>query len=139
MLNKIYKSKKRRKTKLKSLHLNLIKKFCKMKVTTEGHTATIHESKYDLGELIAKLTYEIESYKEQNLIVDLTHYGVIQEKHLIFFKTLSMTHKQNKKSFVLVVSSTDFDAFPENFVVVPSLLEANDIIAMEEIERDLGF
>jgi hypothetical protein len=38
-----------------------------------------------------------------------------------------------------VVSSTDFDAFPENFVVVPSLLEANDIIAMEEIERDLGF
>ena len=28
---------------------------------------------------------------------------------------------------------------PDNFIVVPTILEANDIIEMEEIERDLGF
>jgi len=110
-----------------------------MKVTTEGHTTTIKDSKDDLGELIAKLTYDIDKYKEHNLIVDLTHYGAIEEKHLLFFHPLSIDHKLNKKSFVLVVSTTDFNVFPENFIVVPTLLEANDIIAMEEIERDLGF
>jgi hypothetical protein len=38
-----------------------------------------------------------------------------------------------------VVSDIDYNAVPDTLTVVPSLLEANDIIEMEEIERDLGF
>jgi hypothetical protein len=38
-----------------------------------------------------------------------------------------------------VVSDIDYNAVPDMLTVVPSLLEANDIIEMEEIERDLGF
>ncbi len=110
-----------------------------MKVTSKGHTTIIKDSKDDLGEFIARLTYEINTFSEQNLIIDLSNYGTIEKKKLVLFQPLSVNHKRNKKSFVLVVSATDFNAFPENFVVVPSLLEAHDIIAMDEIERDLGF
>lgn len=110
-----------------------------MKVTTKGHTTIIKDSKDDLGEFIAKLTHEINTFKGHNLIVDLSHYGPIEKKHLLFFKPLSTDHRRNKKSFVLVVSATDFTAFADDFVVVPTLLEAHDIIAMDEIERDLGF
>jgi len=110
-----------------------------MKVTVKEHTTIIKDSKDDLGELISKLTHEINSFKEQNLIIDLSRYGTIEVKHLLFFQSLSAEHKRNKKSFVVVVSATDFNAFPENFTVVPSVLEAHDIIEMEEIERDLGF
>ena len=40
---------------------------------------------------------------------------------------------------VFVAENLDFNKIPDNLLVVPSLLEAHDIIEMEEIERDLGF
>lgn len=110
-----------------------------MKVTAKGHITIIKDSTDDLGAFITKLTSEMTTYKEQNVIIDLYHYGAIEVKALLPLKTLSIAHKRNKKSFVVVVFATDFNAFPDNFVVVPSALEANDIIEMEEIERDLGF
>jgi hypothetical protein len=48
-------------------------------------------------------------------------------------------HKKGKKSFVLVVDNVDIDKLPLKMTVVPTLMEAHDIIEMEEIERDLGF
>jgi hypothetical protein len=110
-----------------------------MEFTAKGHTTIIRDSKDDLGELISKLTHEINTFKGQNLIIDLTHYGPIEKKHLLFFKPLSKDHERNKKSFVVVVSATDFNAFTDDLIVVPTLLEAHDMIEMEEIERDLGF
>lgn len=110
-----------------------------MKFSTKGHTTTIKDTQNDLGQFISRLTYEVNNYKEANLIIDLSNYGTIEDKQLLLFQPVSKEHKRNKKSFVLVVSATDFNAFPEDFVVVPSLLEAHDIIAMDEIERDLGF
>ena len=38
-----------------------------------------------------------------------------------------------------ITSDFDYNAVPAKLTVVPSLLEAHDIIEMEEIERDLGF
>ena len=55
------------------------------------------------------------------------------------FMPLAKLHKKNKKSFVLVVSNFDFNDAPNKLTVVPTKLEAHDIIEMEEIERDLGF
>ena len=52
---------------------------------------------------------------------------------------LTKLHKKGKKSLVLVTDTIDFNAVPVSVTVVPTLLEAHDIIEMEEIERDLGF
>ena len=52
---------------------------------------------------------------------------------------LAKQHKKLKKSFVVVAEGVDFNAVSAQLVVVPSNLEAHDIIEMEEIERDLGF
>jgi hypothetical protein len=51
---------------------------------------------------------------------------------------LSEQHKR-QKSFIIVISDLDYNAVPDTLTVVPSILEAHDIIEMEEIERDLGF
>ena len=42
-------------------------------------------------------------------------------------------------SRVLVVNNPFLSLFPETVVVVPTVGEAEDIIEMERIERDLGF
>lgn len=44
----------------------------------------------------------------------------------------------NEKSFVLVSNAVTIDELPEEIIVVPSLKEAEDLIQMDEIQRDLG-
>lgn len=46
---------------------------------------------------------------------------------------------QKGRSFVTIKPSINIDDFPENINIVPTLQEAEDIIEMESIERDLGF
>ena len=60
-------------------------------------------------------------------------------KDINSFLPLSKIHKKSKKSFVIVTSDFDFNAVSRKLTVVPSILEAHDIIEMDEIERDLGF
>jgi hypothetical protein len=40
---------------------------------------------------------------------------------------------------VIVVPNVDYNAIPDQLTVVPSLLEAHDIIEMEEIEEIWAF
>ncbi|MDD3005182.1 ribonuclease Z [Flavobacterium sp.] len=110
-----------------------------MKVTVKEKTTILKDTKVDLVAFIAQLTSEINKFKTQNLIVDLSNHGAVEKEDVLLFQSISKMHKANKKSFVIVVSETDFNDFPDDFVVVPTLLEAHDIIEMEEIERDLGF
>ena len=47
--------------------------------------------------------------------------------------------KSEAHSRVLVVNNPFLSLFPETVVAVPTVGEAEDIIEMERIERDLGF
>ena len=47
--------------------------------------------------------------------------------------------KTEKYSRVLVAQATYLSLFPNDCIVVPTLGEAEDLIEMERIERDLGF
>ncbi|MFY8186642.1 MAG: ribonuclease Z [Flavobacterium sp.] len=110
-----------------------------MKVKEKGHTIHLHDSQSSMDELIEKITTQHVQFKNFNLIVDVSRATPIEAKTLKKFKTLQKTHQKGKKSFVLVVTDTDFTEVDESITVVPTLLEAHDIIEMEEIERDLGF
>ena len=55
------------------------------------------------------------------------------------FIEISNQHRILKHSFVIVNNALDTDILPNEIMVVPTLLEAQDVIEMEEIERDLGF
>ena len=54
------------------------------------------------------------------------------------FLEISKAHQMNEKSFVLVSNAVTIDELPEEIIVVPSLKEAEDLIQMDEIQRDLG-
>jgi hypothetical protein len=83
-----------------------------------------------------KVTHQ---YKTSKIINDLSYHKDLTLKDIKLFSPLSNNIKKAKKSFVLVISDIDYNAVPDTLTVVPSLLEAKDIIEMEEIERDLGF
>ena len=110
-----------------------------MKVETKGHTTTIKETQGDLTAFLMKLTHEYKSFEKHHLILDVSSCKNPSVKEINAFLPLSKAHKKAKKSFVIVAADFDFNKASDKLAVVPTKLEAHDLIEMEEIERDLGF
>src|SRR5690606_31120666 len=110
-----------------------------MKVEEKGHTTIIKDTQGDANAFLARLTQEHKGFENKNLVIDITSDPNTTVKTLNAFKPLSKTHRKAKKSFVIVADGIDFTEVPDSLVVVPTLLEAHDLIEMDEIERDLGF
>jgi cytochrome b involved in lipid metabolism len=110
-----------------------------MKVTTKGHTTTIKDTEGNIVFFLEKVTNQFASFKEHNLILDISHDKSVDEKSISIFSEIAKKHKKSKKSLILVVNDIDFNKVPVSIVVVPTIQEAQDIIEMDEIERDLGF
>jgi hypothetical protein len=110
-----------------------------MKIEESSNAVVIADSQGDLTLFLAKLIQEYKTFAQQNIIVDLLIHQELTVNELKSFLNLSKQHKKSKKSFVIVVAETDFNAITEKLSVVPTIQEAHDIIEMEEIERDLGF
>jgi hypothetical protein len=110
-----------------------------MKVDQKGHTTIIKDTQGDLHAFIDKITSQHNAYQAQNLILDLTAHSDIKIVQLKALQPLMTLQKKQKKSLVTVIEGIDYNEVPEKYNVVPSLLEAHDIIEMDEIERDLEF
>ncbi len=110
-----------------------------MKVDQKGHTISIRDTQGDFTSFLMKITHQYKTFEKHNLIIDLLMHKDLNTNDIKLFMPLSKLHKKAKKSFVIVISEFDYNAVPAKLTVVPSLLEAHDIIEMEEIERDLGF
>ena len=110
-----------------------------MKVEQKGHTTIIKDTNGETPAFLDVLTREYNTYKNENLIIDLSHDKNLKMEDIKSFTEIIKAHKKQKKSIVLVADSLNFNAVPKNIILVPTILEAHDIIEMEEIERDLGF
>lgn len=110
-----------------------------MKVEQKGHTTIIRNTQGNTTEFYQKLHHEYNSFKSQNLIIDLSHDKTLTMDDVKLFTDLIKVHNKAKKSLVLVTNSVNFNAVPKSITLVPTILEAHDIIEMDEIERDLGF
>ncbi len=78
------------------------------------------------------------NFKNVNLILDFSGLINIDLNKILLFSQISEAHRKNEKSFVIVCDGIEFDQVPDELIVVPTFKEAEDIIEMEEIERDLG-
>lgn len=110
-----------------------------MKVDHKGHTTIIRDTEGNSAVFLQKVTDQFNSYKENNIILDISHDDSVDIKAIKSFVDLAKKFKKEKKSFVIVAEGIDFNDVPQVLHVVPTLLEAHDLIEMEEIERDLGF
>lgn len=110
-----------------------------MKVDQKGHTTIIKDTQNNVEAFVGKITNEYHAFQNQNLILDVSQDKAISNADLAYFKDLAKNHKKAKKSMIVVTDSVDFNKVPNYLNVVPSVLEAHDMIEMDEIERDLGF
>jgi len=110
-----------------------------MKVDQKGHTTIIKDTQNNVEAFVGKITNEYHAFQNQNLILDVSQDKAISNSDLVHFKDLAKNHKKAKKSMIIVTDTVDFNKVPNYLNVVPSVLEAHDMIEMDEIERDLGF
>ncbi len=110
-----------------------------MKVEQKGHTVSIKDTQGDLFSFLMKVTHEYKTFEKSNIIIDISLHKDLTVKGITNFLPLSKIHKKARKSFIIVAKGIDFNAVSQQLTIVPSLLEAYDIIDMEDIERDLGF
>jgi len=110
-----------------------------MKVEHKGHTIYIKDTQLDISRLLHNIESDMGQFGQHNLVIDLSHHTQITAKDLQAFLPLIKGCKKNKKSIIFVAPAADFNAIPASIVAVPTVLEAHDLIEMDEIERDLGF
>ena len=91
------------------------------------------------GSSFEDFTSNISSFQSHHLVIEVSENLNIDENKISLLLDLSAQFKENGMSFVLIKSGIDIDDFPETLNIVPTLQEAEDILEMEAIERDLGF
>ncbi|HET8885470.1 MAG TPA: ribonuclease Z [Salinimicrobium sp.] len=110
-----------------------------MKVTEKDFYLILEDEKNEFKGFVKFLNDVHDQYKGHHLVIDILKYGTLSLEELLMFLEISNRHRKAKKSFVIANDTINIDHVPEELVVVPTLQEAEDIIQMEEIERDLGF
>lgn len=98
---------------------------------------TSDETSFDV--FFDAFTEASKKYAKGHLVTVLSENILVNKENILSFVTTATEHRKNKTSFVLVYDAEDIDDFPETLNIVPTLLEANDVLEMEAIERDLGF
>ena len=76
---------------------------------------------------------------DNNLIICFSKEINTTIEDLLLLLSISSAHKKRKLSFICVANQVEIDEIPEELSVVPTLEEAEDLLEMDEIERDLGF
>lgn len=110
-----------------------------MKTEEKDNYTIFRDQKEDANDFAEFLTRIQDRFKDKNIVIDITKYGELTLEELLMFLKLSITHRKGKKSLMIVNDTINIDSVPEEIHVVPTLQEAEDLIGLEEFERDLGF
>ena len=109
-----------------------------MKITEKENYKILVDDKGDLAAFANELTKRHSDFKEFNLVIDLLEQKNLVSEQLLMFLEIATIQLNQKKSFVIVNNNVEIDKVPEDLIVVPTLREAEDVINMDELQRELG-
>lgn len=110
-----------------------------MLITRKDNYTLISSDGNSLKEVQTLLFENIKSFEKVHLVVQISKKVKIDAKEFLLFVNVAEQKQQNGTSFVIVNTTVNVNDFPEILNIVPTLQEAEDILEMEAIERELGF
>lgn len=110
-----------------------------MKTSRKDNFLLVENDRQSLTDFSSELTKKHEDIKNDNVVVDLLKFKELNTQNLLAFLEISNFHRSHNKSFIIVNDAVSIDELPDELIVVPTLQEAEDMIQMDEIQRDLGF
>jgi len=107
-----------------------------MIINTSETFTVLKDQKDDIEDFARFLTRSIPTrFQDQNLIIDLLSYSDLSLNQLLLFIELSNQHRILKHSFVIVNNALDPDTLPNEIMVVPTLLEAQDVLRWRKLKE----
>lgn len=110
-----------------------------MNITRNENYIIIEDKSLDIALMATELSKAHEDFKHNNVIVNVLDKGNLEAKDLLVFLEITNLHRNNKRSFVIASNPVSVETLPDDIIIAPTLREAEDIINMEELERELGF
>ena len=108
-----------------------------MKIEEKSNYILISDS-IDKNANFEEIEASIKHAKNQNVVLQAS-INDLNNGNINTLISISYEKKANGTSFVIVSKEISVDTIPESLNVVPTITEAEDIIEMENIERELGF
>ena len=110
-----------------------------MKIDTHENFIIIKENINNFEDFITSLNPKSNvQLSDKNIIIDLLEFDGFCLEKLSLFSELATIFRKYNNSFVIVNNQINLNEIPYDILVVPSLQEAEDIVEMETIERELG-
>lgn len=110
-----------------------------MEFTEKENYIIIEDKGVDVATFATQLSQSHSDFEKNNVVVNVADKGNLEAKDLLVFLEISNIHRQNKRSFVIVSNPLSIETLPDDLIIAPTLREAEDIVNMEELERELGF
>lgn len=111
-----------------------------MKISATDTFVILEDERDKIKDFASYLEFKIpKSFQGKHIFVNLLGYDKMKLEDVLLFLAISTKHRKTKHSFILVNNAIDVDVIPPEIIVVPTLKEAEDVLEMEAIERDLGF
>lgn len=110
-----------------------------MKISQKDTYTFISSTEKSFSEFFTMFKVENLNREENHTIVELSENLNTTLNDLSLFLDIAANYRSNGMSFVIICKGIDIDDIPDEINVVPTLHEAEDVLEMEEIERDLGF
>ncbi len=92
-----------------------------------------------ITDFYSQFTNDYPELLEKNVIVDLRKFIISKVSEILVFLNTAKSHIEHGTSFVIIANGIDIDSLPDELIVAPTMIEALDIVEMDEIGRDLGF
>ena len=110
-----------------------------MQLNKKNKYTLITSDENSFSEFYDSFLIEEKKIQKENIILQVSNNINTTNKDFLLFLNIAVQKKENGTSFVIVNTEINIDSFPENLNIAPTLQEAEDILEMEAIERDLGF
>ena len=110
-----------------------------MKIKDKVNYTLINSDENTFLEFFSEFKKIYTKHKKKHIIIKISDDFNTTRENILLFLVFADEHQKNGTSFVLVLKDVNIDDFPETINIVPTLIEAEDVIQMENIQRDLGF
>ena len=110
-----------------------------MTIENKENYVLITSNENSFTEFHNSLVKQIHAFSKDHLIIQISDEIEVKSEDFLLFLSIADQKKENGTSFVVIKTNINADDFPDNFNIVPTLIEAQDILEMEAMERELGF
>ncbi len=110
-----------------------------MEIEEKKEYILFNSGEKNFKDFYAFFTIEHKNYTKNNIIINISSNFNLDSSDISLFLYYTDLHQKSGTTFVVIYPNIDVDDLPESFNIVPTLVEAEDVLEMENIQRDLGF